>query len=133
MATDGRGILVRWAAFVGERFPLPVHLPLVLAFGGGNLVVALHGSAFQPSAGRIAAILGLTLLFFFRLRLFDELKDQDTDLTEHPERPFPRGLVSAAEAKGVAAGSLILEGAIGSSSGMAHHGGVGCWPPAIPC
>lgn len=112
MATDGRGILVRWAAFVQERFPLLVHLPLVLAFGGGNLVVALHGGTVLLSAGRIAAILGLTLLFFFRLRLFDELKDHDTDLTEHPERPLPRGLVSAAEAQRVAAGSLVLEGAI---------------------
>jgi len=112
MAIDGRRTLVRWAAFVGERFPLPVHLPLVLAFGGGNLVVALYGSAFQPSVGRMASILGLTLLFFFRLRLFDELKDHDTDLTEHPERPLPRGLATSTEAKRVAAGSLILEGTI---------------------
>lgn len=118
MTTDGRPILVRWAAFVGERFPLLVHLPLVLAFGGGNLVVALHGSAVQPSAGSMAAILALTLLFFFRLRLFDELKDHDTDLTEHPERPLPRGLVSAAEARSVAAGSLVLEGAIALLLGL---------------
>ncbi len=111
MATDRRPILVRWAVFVRERFPLPVHLPLVLAFGGGNLVVALHESAIQPEAGRVAAILVVTLLFFFRLRLFDELKDHDTDLDEHPERPLPRGLVSVAEANRVTAGGLVLEGA----------------------
>jgi len=111
MAIDRRTAPVRWAGFIRERFPLLVHLPLVLAFGGGNLVVALQVSGNQPGADRVVTILAVTLLFFFRLRLFDELKDHDTDLTEHPERPLPRGLVSTAEAMRVAAGGLILEGA----------------------
>lgn len=36
-------------------------------------------------------------LLFFRLRLFDEIKDSETDAKHHPERPLPRGLLTKNE------------------------------------
>ena len=117
MTPDGRCAPARWATLVRERFPLTVHLPLILAFGGGNLVVVLPDAPSPPATGRLVATFLVTLLFFFRLRLFDELKDADTDRTEHPERPIPRGLVSAREARGLAAAGLVGEGLVTATLG----------------
>lgn len=38
-----------------------------------------------------------TLLFFFKLRLLDEVKDRESDILHHPERPLPRKLLSEGE------------------------------------
>jgi 4-hydroxybenzoate polyprenyltransferase len=77
---------------VRERFPLRVHLPMVAVFTLGNVSLAGH---FDPL--RFAAATAIALLYFFRLRCFDEIKDLPSDRRHHPERPLARGLVSPAE------------------------------------
>ncbi len=47
------------------------------------------------------------LSFFFRLRLFDEIKDYEVDLKVNPTRPLARGLLSVRAVKKVI-GSLLL-------------------------
>lgn len=117
MTTDARPAVVRWAVFVWERFPPPIHLPLVLAFGGGNLAVAAQVTGIQPSLKSLVLGLVAASFFFFRLRLFDELKDYETDLTEHPDRPLPRGVVSVREVKKAALFSAVLEGGLATILG----------------
>ena len=54
-----------------------------------------------------------TLLFFFELRLMDELKDYDKDKIANPGRPLPRGLLTPGQVK--TAIRNILWGMIGFS------------------
>jgi 4-hydroxybenzoate polyprenyltransferase len=50
------------------------------------------------------------LMFFFELRLMDEIKDFEKDKIAHPERPLPRGLLSETEAKKVINALMIVMG-----------------------
>jgi 4-hydroxybenzoate polyprenyltransferase len=63
------------------------------------------------------------MLFFFCLRLMDEVKDYKKDLTAHPERPLPRGLVKKTTAEWVIriclAVQLIL-GVVLASTGFTY-------------
>jgi 4-hydroxybenzoate polyprenyltransferase len=42
---------------------------------------------------RLTPLAVAVLLFFFKLRLFDEIKDIESDAVHHPERPLPRGVL----------------------------------------
>ena len=96
--------LRRWRQFIVERFPLTAQLPLIAAFVVGNQ--SLAGSLSVESA-----LVGfcVCLLFFLRLRLFDEIKDFAHDRTRNPQRPLPRGLISVDEVRVVLLGIIVIE------------------------
>jgi 4-hydroxybenzoate polyprenyltransferase len=79
-----------WIIYTKERFPIPVYLLLCggLAFSGISL--------FEKPFCWLSFFISITglLLFFFELRLMDELKDFKKDLIAHPDRPLPRELIS---------------------------------------
>ena len=87
----------KWGTFVKERFdPLTTAL-MIAVFVGAHLQVSggirggVSGQTFAPST----AVLFLGVLtFFFKLRLYDEIKDFELDCTINPTRPLPRGLLS---------------------------------------
>lgn len=98
-----------WLIYIKERFPLPVYLLL-------SLGMAWQGQlALSSEFDWTARILGpaMIMLFFFCLRLMDEVKDYKKDLTAHPERPLPRGLVEVGAAKKVIALCLGLQLVLG--------------------
>jgi 4-hydroxybenzoate polyprenyltransferase len=107
--------LSHWGRFVRERFPPATHLPMVALF-----VLANAGTA---GPGLIAA-LAVTLSFFFRLRLFDEIKDYAVDRAVNPDRPLARGLLGVGEVQRVCvalvAGELVVC-ALLSSRALAIH------------
>ena len=84
--------------YLQERFPLPAHAPLVLAFAGGVACAsaALRG-ADGPGWGAVAVAFAVSLGAFFQLRVADEWKDRYADARFRPERPVPRGLVTLGE------------------------------------
>ncbi len=97
-------LIIRWWIFLKERFPLQTHLPMIVLFVGAH--AALAGSV----RGIQSLILGVVLLlFFFRMRLFDEIKDYTVDLNLHPERPLPRGVLQVIQVKRAIVICLILE------------------------
>ena len=89
------GLLVRLAIYQRERFPLIRTTSLVLVFSAASVSVSAH-LAGRPPPGwpAYAAAFFVTLLFFFQLRVLDEIKDSGDDACYRPERPIPRGLVS---------------------------------------
>ncbi|WP_141735262.1 UbiA family prenyltransferase [Oligoflexus tunisiensis] len=94
-----------WLIYIKERFPLPVYLLLTVG-------MAWQGQlALSTDFNLAARILGpvMLLVFFFCLRLMDEVKDYKKDLTAHPERPLPRGLIQVATAKKVIGFTLALQ------------------------
>lgn len=109
MTNEQRKILpLRLAIFIWERFPPFAHIPLIFFFFLANALVSLLAlnaditiantmTALFTTRSVLAAI--TTLFFFLHLRIFDEVKDLETDKIVHPERPLVRGLLTSTEAK----------------------------------
>lgn len=106
----------RWHIFTLERFPPLRHLLLICCFFGANAFAAL-----QISGGYLSFLsFAVVLIAFFRLRLFDEIKDYEIDQQINPHRPLARGLIPLQEAKRTAfsllAIELLLSGVIGPAA-----------------
>ena len=101
--TDTTGVVRRWGRFAAERYEPVTHTVMATAFAVGNAGIAVVASAgagaVRPTVSGTAAAAALVLVFFFRLRVFDEIKDYGTDLVSNPDRPLPRGLISLKEAR----------------------------------
>ncbi len=108
--TDTRLVHRGWT-YLQERFPPLENGLLVAAFGLSALYhsALLRGRADVPGAKPALAAFGLTLLFFFLLRVADEFKDLEKDRQYRPERPVPRGLVSLRELGMAGAGAGVLQ------------------------
>jgi 4-hydroxybenzoate polyprenyltransferase len=102
--------IAHWGQFIQERFSPGVHLLLIMPLFAANALVAMRtlGTPWHP----LQAVVGIvvTCLIFFRLRVFDEIKDFATDQTIHPDRPLARGLISVPEARQMALLLLLAEG-----------------------
>jgi len=99
--------------YVGERFPLPAYLPMILlaaAAGTGYSRAARAEGGFVAAPAYFVAALTL-LAIFFALRVADEHKDARLDRAVRPELPVPRGLVSLGELR-IAAVALSIAAAI---------------------
>ena len=66
----------------------------------------------------------VAMSFFLRLRLFDEIKDYETDLTVNPTRPLARGLIKIPEVRKLIGLLCLLEfgllACISKSVALAH-------------
>lgn len=60
----------------------------------------------------------VSLFFFFRMRLFDEIKDYDIDLVINPTRPLARGLLSVALVRKTIIFLIALEVLLAFSFGL---------------
>jgi hypothetical protein len=112
-AQDTRGSVARVLHFLVERFPPAPQLVLMAVLfvaatlmSGVLLPESLTGTLGDVDPLKaIAGFVG-SLLFIVRLRVYDDVKDADTDRIENPTRPIPRGLVSIRELD--VAGVVIL-------------------------
>jgi hypothetical protein len=86
----------RWRLYFRERFPLPLHTPVIAVFAWSTFtyVRALQGGREAPAALPLAVAFVVVLLFFLQLRIFDEFKDFEDDSRFRPYRPVPRGIVT---------------------------------------
>jgi 4-hydroxybenzoate polyprenyltransferase len=110
----------RWLTYIRERFPLPTYLLLSGCLCWSGAALGHHRQDARPWFGPAAlGMLGL-LLFFFELRLMDELKDFTKDQIAHPARPLPRGLITEREARTLV--GVLLVAMIGFSLVIAMLG-----------
>jgi len=63
-----------------------------------------HTSTIAQAGGIIA-----TIFFFFRLRVFDEIKDYQLDIINHPQRVLQSGRITLKELKAIAIVGLLIE------------------------
>lgn len=115
---DRRRAPRRVLAFLVERFPpVPQLVLMTVLFVAGTL---MSDVLLEPELDRrlgdidpLRALCGFaaSLLFVVRLRVYDDVKDAETDRVEHPDRPIPRGLVSVRELDSAALMLLALEAA----------------------
>lgn len=88
-------LFARLNIYQRERFPLGRTSLLVLVFSAASVSVSAHLAGREPPGWpSYAAAFLVTLLFFFQLRVLDEIKDGEDDRRYRPERPIPRGLVT---------------------------------------
>lgn len=80
----------KWFQYSKERYPVIIYLILSLGFALSSNYMFLDNFSLLPF---VLSLFG-TLLFFFELRLMDELKDYDKDKIANPDRPLPRGLLT---------------------------------------
>jgi 4-hydroxybenzoate polyprenyltransferase len=123
-ARDMRGSVVRVLAFLVERFPPVPQLVLMAVLfvaatlmSGVLLPESLTGSLGDVDVAKAIAGFAGALLFIVRLRVYDDVKDADTDRIENPTRPIPRGLVSIRELDVAGVVILLVEAALIASVG----------------
>ncbi|MEI6222831.1 MAG: UbiA family prenyltransferase [bacterium] len=104
--------MYKWGVFIKERFNPVVYGVMIIAFFGAHLTV--YNRYFPQSQilrfasfPRLLPLFIAVVLFFLKMRMFDEVKDSETDKTLYPERPIPRGLLSASSVRRAA---FILAG-----------------------
>ncbi|NCN26599.1 manganese transporter permease [bacterium] len=105
------GFCSRFRVFISERFPLLAHSLMLALFSGGNLALGRALGLVESThlAEKFFLFFVMSLLFFLRLRVFDELKDLDHDKKFNPERALARGVVSVPEARAVLLGLVLFE------------------------
>jgi len=89
-------IMISWRVFQRERFPMRTHLPLIFVLLFAH--ITLTGFS-EVKAWPTIALFFVLLSFFFRMRLFDEIKDYETDCEMNPSRPLPRGILRVRDLK----------------------------------
>lgn len=107
-----------WIIFAKERFKPAEYLPLIFLFVGVNYLFSRALSGLELPAMKLLVLTVLGLCFFFRMRLFDEIKDYEVDLLINPTRPLARGVLKVPEVKRgilfLLTGELILAGTLGT-------------------
>jgi len=108
---DPRDVMARLWIYQAERFPLARTVPLLLAFSASSVTASAHLAGRPvPGPAAYATAFLVVLVFFWQVRVADEVKDADVDRRYRPERPIPRGLVSLRliVGLGLAAGLIAL-------------------------
>jgi 4-hydroxybenzoate polyprenyltransferase len=96
---------------------------MIFAFFGAHYAVSLNFQK-QDKALNLENLLYLTplfaaiFLFFLKLRLFDEVKDIESDAINHPERPLPRGILRKEDILRATLIIMIMEIALFSLYGL---------------
>lgn len=116
--------MVKWFTFIRERFNPAAYIPMIFLFTVANGLFFLKLEGASLNWGRCLLTFILMLSFFFRMRLFDEIKDYEVDLKVNPTRPLARGLLSVKEVRTVLffliAFELLLAAFLGSNSFLIH-------------
>lgn len=125
MSTQASQSLIgAWWIFIKERFAPVEHLLMVFFLVMGNSAIAclLLGVDWQWQSFLIS--FAVALMFFFRLRCFDEIKDYDVDVKINPTRPLARGVLTIPQVKAMFLTLTVIElvvvGMIGVPALIAH-------------
>lgn len=83
-----------WLQFTKERFDPASHIVMIVVFIAAHILVAksMH-PVFFGFADAFLLLIGVTA-FYFKLRLYDEVKDYELDVVINKHRPLPRGLLN---------------------------------------
>jgi len=121
--------LRNWWILIKERFSPASYIPMILLFTGANALYLCKATDNEWHWLRFIAVFALLLSFFFRMRLFDEIKDYEVDLKVNPTRPLARGILSVAQVKKalllLIVFELILAGCLGLSAFLIHAMAIG--------
>ncbi|KAF9900755.1 hypothetical protein BX616_002513 [Lobosporangium transversale] len=95
-----------WLKFFIERIALFIYLLTAAGYVLTANYALSDGSKSLPLRPFFWTMV-VEVFFLITLRVMDDLKDVDTDIVAHPERPLPRGLVTTHEAS-IVVHTLVL-------------------------
>ena len=110
--------MANWWALIKERFSPQSYIPMILVFAGANGIYGTIMTHQNWSWSRFGLVFIVMASFFFRMRLFDEIKDYEVDLQINPTRPLARGILSIADVKRAIGLLLLVEILITASLGL---------------
>jgi 4-hydroxybenzoate polyprenyltransferase len=110
--------LRNWLILIKERFSPLQYIPMIVAFTVANGLYIVKAEGIPLNSLRFLAVFVLMLSFFFRMRLFDEIKDYEVDLKINPTRPLARGILSVTQVKRALMILILIELAISSQLGL---------------
>lgn len=110
--------MAKWWILIKERFSPASYVPMILLFTWANGLYLTKSMQQDWNWSRFAVVFVLLLSFFFRMRLFDEIKDYEVDLKVNPTRPLARGVLSVSQVKKALLVLIILELVIAGSLGL---------------
>lgn len=121
--------MAKWWILIKERFSPASYVPMILLFTWANGLFLSQSFKMDWDWGRFAVVFALLLSFFFRMRLFDEIKDYEVDLKVNPTRPLARGVLSVAQVKKalllLIVFELVIAGSLGLSPFLVHAIAIG--------
>ena len=83
-----------WRQFTTERFEPASHLSMIGIFLLAHILVARSSELLVTTILNDLTLLLGVLAFYFKLRLYDEVKDYELDVVINKTRPLPRGLLT---------------------------------------
>lgn len=83
-----------WIQFTKERFEPLSHLTMIIVFVFTHLLVIHASKATSTNYISNLFLLVGVIAFYFKLRLYDEVKDYELDVVINKTRPLPRGLLT---------------------------------------
>ena len=120
--------LKNFAAYLQERFP-PVNMLLFVILFFTVYSISRLSPAAAPLRGEAWGGVVAVVSFFFRLRVFDEIKDYQLDALNHPQRVLQSGRVALPQLMRVVlvgtAIELIWSVAMGTAAAVAWVAAVG--------
>jgi hypothetical protein len=111
--------LKNWWQFTKERFDPISHMTMIILFLVVHVLLARSIFGLQISTLTVILLFIATTAFYFKLRLYDEIKDYEVDLIINKTRPLPRGLLKHADLYWGISICIILEAVIFASQGLA--------------
>ncbi len=106
---ERRQIRKRFITFLSERFGL-VGSPLMISlFVLSHLGLVKFHNELIPQLRFIIIVFVGVVLFFVKLRFYDEIKDYELDVVINPTRPLPRGLLSIDQVKSAIEKVIVIE------------------------
>lgn len=97
-----------WITFTKERFPLFDHTLMIILFVGGHLVL-VDSIESTIELWKSLVIFFAIFFFFFKMRLYDEIKDYELDCEINPTRPLPRGLLNLVDMRNGIITCIVIE------------------------
>lgn len=83
-----------WWIFTKERFAPTSHMAMIIVFLFAHILVINTVKSVRATFWQeILLLIGVTA-FYFKLRLYDEVKDYELDVVINKHRPLPRGLLN---------------------------------------
>ena len=83
-----------WIIFIKERFEPSSHSIMIVVFLAVHILITKKLNLLYVENWQLVPLTFGVTFFYFKLRLYDEIKDYELDVVINKHRPLPRGLLN---------------------------------------